>query len=125
MSARSKHMSSAQVTQPKGSIGREVPKRRAPANGSVGASRRQQRAKYQARRRLARWDLILLFLGVVVVALVVGSSLIGEITTPKGKVAAAQTNYDFGNVPIRGGLITTRFPLAVEGDARAVDIVST
>lgn len=96
---------------------------RASAGVSPGAGR--QRARYVARRRLARWDFILLLAGAVVVALVVGSSIIGEVTTPKGKVAAAQTNYDFGDVPIQGGLITTRFPLAVEGDARAVDIVTT
>jgi hypothetical protein len=66
-----------------------------------------------------------LLLGVAVIGLLLGSAIIGEITTPKGRIAASQTSYSFGDVPIGGGDITTRFALTVEGDARAVDITST
>jgi hypothetical protein len=55
----------------------------------------------------------------------VGSVLIREITTPKGTIAAAQTSYNFGDVPIGGGDITTGFPLTVQGNARAIDITSS
>ncbi len=144
MSAKTKHMGSVQARHqgghPNGSGSRAVPVNQVNANARVGigasaganttaaalanASRRP-RPRYQARRRLLSWDRILLFLGVVVVGLLLGSAIIGEITTPKGKIAAAQTSYNFGDAPIGGGDITTRFPLTVEGDARAVDITST
>jgi hypothetical protein len=71
------------------------------------------------------WKLIVLLVALAVVGFLLGSTIIGEITTPKGKIASAKTSYSFGDVPIGGGDITTRFPLTVEGDARAVDITST
>ena len=152
MSAKTKHLGSVQArhqgVHPNGSGGQAVPRNQVSANSSASASARahagvgasaganttasarantsrRPRPRYQARRRLLRWDRVLLFLGVVVVGLLLGSAIIGEITTPKGKIAAAQTSYNFGDAPIGGGDITTRFPLTVEGDARAVDITST
>jgi hypothetical protein len=46
-------------------------------------------------------------------------------TTGYGKLSAQSTNYDFGDVPWRGGFVTTQFPLTVEGDVTVKDIVST
>jgi hypothetical protein len=52
--------------------------------------------------------------------------LSGGITpTPGGTLAAARTQYDFGPVPINGGVITTQFPLTVNGDALVTDITTT
>jgi hypothetical protein len=47
------------------------------------------------------------------------------MNTGYGKLSAQSTNYSFGNVPWRGGLVTTQFPLNVEGDTMVNDIVST
>ena len=56
-------------------------------------------------------------------ALVLGGLLNSK---PDGRLSvAANTSYDFGQVPYKGGLITTRFPLNVEGDAVVTDITTT
>ena len=44
---------------------------------------------------------------------------------PTGRVTATQQMYDFGQVPIQGGLITTRFPLAVEGETLVTELSSS
>lgn len=122
MSAKTKHLSSARPTRQNGLTGPGVTRNQ--ANASIDTSSRQ-RPRYQVRQRLLRWDRILLLIGVVVVVVLLGGAIVGEITTPKGTIAAAQTSYNFGDVPIAGGDISTRFPLTVQGDARAVDITST
>ena len=42
-----------------------------------------------------------------------------------GRLTAAQQMYDFGQVPIHGGLITTRFPLTVEGETLVTELSSS
>lgn len=42
-----------------------------------------------------------------------------------GKLVAQSTSHAFGDVPWRGGLVSTKFPLAVDGDTTVNDIVST
>ena len=120
MSTKTKHLGQAQPVHPKDPTGRAV----AMHQVNTGASKRQ-RPRYRASRQLMRWDRILLMIGVVVVGLLLGGAIIGELTTPKGKLAAAQTSYNFGDVPIGGGDIITKFSLTVQGDARAIDITST
>lgn len=47
------------------------------------------------------------------------------INTGYGKLSAQSTSYSFGDVPWRGGFVTTQFPLNIEGDTTVNDIVST
>jgi hypothetical protein len=138
MSAKTKRLGSVQAAHPNGSAGRTVLRNQVGANASARAgaganptavaranASRRRRPRYQARRRLLGWNLVLLLAALVVVGLLLGSAIIGEISTPAGKIAGAQTSYNFGDVPIGGGDITTKFPLTVDGDARAIDITST
>ena len=42
-----------------------------------------------------------------------------------GRVTATQQMHDFGQVSIHGGLITTRFPLTVEGETLVSELSSS
>ena len=44
---------------------------------------------------------------------------------PSGRLTATQQMYDFGQVPIHGGLITTQFPLTVEGETLVTELSSS
>jgi hypothetical protein len=51
--------------------------------------------------------------------------LLSGASRPTGRVTAAQQMHDFGQVPIHGGLITTRFPLSVEGETLVTELSSS
>ena len=73
-------------------------------------------------RRRAAWMPVAIGLALVgVLALLVWN--VGS--APRGKVVAATTSHDFGQVPISGGYITAKFPLTVDGEALVTDITST
>ena len=68
-----------------------------------------------------------LWVALAAVALVTGALavLLYGGSRPTGHVTAAQHMYDFGKVPIHGGLITTRFPLTVEGEVLVTELASS
>jgi hypothetical protein len=62
------------------------------------------------------------------VVVLVGSSLallLSSASRPTGRLTATQQMHDFGQVPIHGGLITTRFPLTVEGETLVTELSSS
>jgi hypothetical protein len=76
----------------------------------------------QARRQRIPW-----------IPVAIGLALVGVLalflwdvgSAPRGKVVAATTAHDFGQVPIGGGYLTAKFPLTVNGEALVTDITST
>jgi hypothetical protein len=83
--------------------------------------RRPGRAAGPTTRPPWRW------IALVVVVLVGGALalLLSGASRPTGRVTAAQQMHDFGQVPIHGGLITTRFPLTVEGETLVTELSSS
>ena len=81
----------------------------------------------QARWRPLRWAwgwlplLLVVFLAGGGLAVLLDSGL----APPSGTLTAARTQHDFGQVPINGGVITTQFPLTVNGEALVTDITTT
>jgi hypothetical protein len=64
----------------------------------------------------------------LVVVVLVGSALallLSGVGRPTGRLTATQQMHDFGQVPIHGGLITTRFPLTVEGETLVTELSSS
>ena len=88
----------------------------------------QSTPTHRARGRTRRWawwwiPLVgLVFLAGGALAVILSGGL---APAPGGTLAAARTQYDFGQVPINGGVITTQFPLTVNGDALVTDITTT
>jgi len=84
-------------------------------------SRRHGRATGRKTRSPLPW------IALVVVVLIGGALALflsgGNRTT--GRLSAAQQMHDFGQVSIRGGLITTRFPLTVEGETLVTELSSS
>ena len=68
-----------------------------------------------------------LWIALAVVVLIGGTLalLLSGASRPTGRLTAAQQMHDFGQVPIHGGLITTRFPLTVEGETLVTDLTSS
>jgi hypothetical protein len=68
-----------------------------------------------------------LWIALAVVVLIGGTLalLLSGASRPTGRLTAAQQTHDFGQVPIHGGLITTRFPLTVEGETLVTDLTSS
>ena len=68
-----------------------------------------------------------LWIALAVVVLVAGALvvLLSGGNRPTGRLTATQQMYDFGQVPIHGGLITTRFPLTVEGETLVTELSSS
>jgi hypothetical protein len=68
-----------------------------------------------------------LWVALAAVALVSGALavLLYGGSRPTGYVTAAQQTYDFGKVPMHGGLITTRFPFTVEGEVLVTELASS
>lgn len=46
-------------------------------------------------------------------------------TPATGTLAPERTSHDFGQVPMGGGLVQARFPLAVESDALVTSIITS
>lgn len=51
--------------------------------------------------------------------------LLSGTSRPTGRLTTAQQMHDFGQVSIHGGLITTRFPLTVEGETLVTELSSS
>lgn len=82
------------------------------------------RARRRPHRGAGWWIPLLLVVFVVGGGLAVVLS--GGLTpAPGGTLTAARSQYDFGPVPINEGLITTEFPLVVNGDALVTELTST
>jgi hypothetical protein len=84
-------------------------------------------ARKRARQRYARSEGLPWFKIVVGTVAVLLIAMLGFnfMNTGYGKLSAQTTNYSFGDVPWRGGFVTTQFPLNVEGNTTVNDIVST
>jgi hypothetical protein len=68
-----------------------------------------------------------LWVALAVVALVTGALaiLLSGGSRLSGHLTATQQIYDFGKVSIHGGLITTRFPLTVDGETLVTELSSS
>jgi hypothetical protein len=74
--------------------------------------------------RLPAWLVgggLLLFLAVLVAGMVV--QVRGD--SPTGALEARVTFHDFGEIPLAGGLVETRFPLEVQGDTLVTELVTS
>lgn len=60
---------------------------------------------------------------IVLLLALIGMAAISRGTP--GSIAVVQTNYDFGNVPIDGGVVTTSFPVTIEGSVRITELSTT
>ena len=67
------------------------------------------------------------WIALAVIVLVAGAFvvLLSGGNRPTGRLAATQQMHDFGQVPIHGGLITTQFPLTVEGETLVTELSSS
>ena len=113
MRSRARHYSSAPAA--------------APAAGPATKSHAKAEVRKKARQRYERsqglqWLKIAAGLVAVLLVAMLGLSF---LTTGYGKLSAQSTSYAFGDVPWRGGFVTTKFPLNVEGDTTVNDIQST
>ncbi len=96
-------------------------------SASKGHAKARANAHKRARQRYARsqslpW--LKIVIGIVAVLLV---AMFGYnfLTTGYGKLSVQNTTYAFGDVPLKGGYIYTRFPITVEGNTTVTDITST
>jgi hypothetical protein len=87
------------------------------------AARRPQR-RYERRRGVA-WLPVAAGLVLTLVVGIVAFTILNGATAGRGVLTAQSTSYAFGDVPWRGGYVTTRFALTVDGDTTVNDIVST
>ena len=71
------------------------------------------------------WASIVAIVAALALLVGAGALVVSGMTRESGKLSAASAYYDFGQVAYKGGLITTRFPLSVEGDTRVTDITTT
>ena len=89
--------------------------------GSSNHGKRHGRAVGRKTRSFWPW------IALAVVVLIGGALalLFSGSGRPTGRLTAAQQMYDFGQVSIHGGLITTRFPLTVEGETLVTELSSS
>ncbi len=92
------------------------------AKGHARAEARKRTRQRYGRSQGKPWLKITTGLVGVLLVAILGFSF---LTASNGKLSAQDTNYSFGDVPWRGGLVTTTFALTVEGDTTVNDIVST
>lgn len=88
-----------------------------PAKAHTHAHQRARRV----RSRQLPWAAIVAAALLIAVVAFVANGILRE----SGRLVAANTNYNFGQVAYKGGFITTRFPLTVDGDTRVTDITTT
>ena len=87
----------------------------------AGAPRQGGRAAGRARR--SPWPWIVLAILVLVgggIALTVARG-----SGASGRISAAVQSHDFGKVPIHGGVISTRFPLTLDGDSLVTELTTS
>lgn len=60
---------------------------------------------------------------IALLVVVLGMVYIGRAAP--GVIAAPQTVHDFGEVPIDGGVVTTVFPVAINGSVRVTELSTT
>lgn len=75
--------------------------------------------------RQSRSPLPWIVLGVFVVIASALALIVSSGNSANGRVTATQQSYDFGQVSIHGGPITTRFPLTVENEALVTELSSS
>lgn len=97
-----------------------------PDRPALAARRRKATVKSPSRTR--RW----IFLSVAVVALVAGAVLLlrsGDespaAASATGTLTPERISHDFGQVSMGGGILSTRFPLAVDSDALVTDVLTS
>lgn len=74
------------------------------------------------RRRRSPWPWIAL----AVVALVGGALAFTLARSGAGgQLSAAAQSYNFGKVPIHGGIVSTQFPLTVAGDTLVTELTTS
>ena len=67
-----------------------------------------------------------IWLALAVVALVGGALALTLIRSAGGgQLSAAVQSYNFGSVPIHGGVVSTQFPLTVAGDTLVTELTTS
>ena len=77
------------------------------------------------KQRKGWWFLALLIVSLVLAGGAVLLLSFTPTTRAAGRVSAALSTHDFGTVKIKGGIINTRFPLAVEEGAVVIQSLGT
>ncbi len=100
-----------------------------PKGHAKAAARTRARQAYVTRQGLPWFKIGVGAFAVAIVAILAFSFVFSPnanyARTGYGKLSAQSTNFSFGDVPWRGGFVTTQFALTVEGDVTVNEIVST
>lgn len=88
---------------------------------------RYSRTTHRQRAAIQPWLWLVLAVLVFVGAGIVISTLQsgGSAGSATGTIKAEHTSFDFGNVPINGGIISTQFPLTMQEDVLVTSLTST
>ena len=109
MSSRAKSYTTAPATRPV-------------TKGHAKAEVRKRARQTYGRNRELPWPAIGIGLFAVLLVALLGYNF---LTVERGKLSAQSTSYAFGDVPWKGGYVTTKFALNVDGDTTVNDIQST
>jgi hypothetical protein len=93
------------------------------ATQAVQSDQGRRHGRAAGRKTRSPWPWIAL----AVVVLISGALVLFLSGTSRatGRLSAAQQMHDFGQVSIHGGLISTRFPLTVEGETLVIELSSS
>ena len=93
------------------------------ATPPVQSDQRRHHGRAVGRKTRLPW----LWIALAVVILVGGALalLLSGAGRTTGRLTATQQMHDFGQVPIHNGLITTQFPLSVEGETLVTELSSS